>query len=121
MSRISTIQHRRTPVVLVDLTGAVAADMVAAAAEARAYIAALPGQALLTLTDLTASRYDARALDALKQVAAENRGRVTASAVVSDSAAQRAAVSLVSLFSQRRFRSFDTREAALDWLVSQAA
>jgi len=121
MSRVSTVQHRGTSVVLIDLTGAVASDMVAVAGEARAYIGALPGDALLTLTDLTGSRYDARALDALKQVAAENRSRVAASAVVSDSAAQRAAVSLVSLFSQRRFKPFDTRAAALDWLASQKA
>ncbi|HET6765397.1 MAG TPA: STAS/SEC14 domain-containing protein [Longimicrobiaceae bacterium] len=121
MSRISTVRHRGASVVLIDLTHAVAADILQVADEARAYFAALPGQGLLSLTDLTGSRYDARALDAIKKVAAENRERVVASAVVSDSAAQRAAVSLVSLFSQRRFKPFDTRAAALDWLATQGA
>ena len=120
MERTRLIRHRGHDVVLIDLTGTTASEMLAEAANARAVFERLPGDALLTVTDLAGARYDSRALDALKRLAADNTPRVRASAVVSDSAAQRAAVSLVSLFSRRKFQSFGTREEALDWLASQA-
>ena len=120
MERTRLIRHRAHDVVLIDLTGTTASEMLAEAAKSRAVFERLSGDALLTVTDLTGARYDANALDALKRLAADNKPRVRASAVVSDSAAQRAAVSLVSLFSRRKFQSFGTRDEALDWLVSQA-
>lgn len=121
MDRTHTIQHQGHTVVLIDMTATTATEMLAEAARARAFFERQPSTGnLLTLTDLTGARYDARALDALKQLAADNKPRVKASAVVSDAAAQRAAVSLVSLFSKRKFKSFATRAEALDWLVSEA-
>jgi hypothetical protein len=120
MDRLRTVTHKGKQIVLLDLTGANATEMLDAAAQAREFYSGLAGDKLLAMTDLTSSHYDSRSLDALKKVAADNRGRVVASAVVSESAAHRAAVSLVSLFSGRRFQSFATRAEALDWLVTQA-
>lgn len=120
MERTHTIQHQGRTVVLIDMSGTTATEMLEETARARVYFEKQTSGDLLTLTDLTRARFDSRALDALKQLAADNKPRVKASAVVSDAAAQRAAVSLVSLFSKRKFKSFATRAEALDWLVSEA-
>ena len=119
MERTRLIRHGGRDVVLIDLVNASSADILDEVPRARDFIAARSGDALLTLTDVTGARYDADALDAMKRLATENKDRVRASAVVSDNAAQRAAVSLVSFFARRRFQSFDTRDAALDWLVKR--
>lgn len=121
MERVRFIDHAGTRVVLLDFTGI--KDEEEALREisiARSFFARLsPDGSLLTVTDVTDANYTQPILEALMDLARHNRPYVKAAAVVTPSPFHRAAATMIALFSRRTFEGFDTREAALDWLVAQ--
>jgi hypothetical protein len=121
MERISIVQHRGKPVVLLDFSGIKdTAQAPLEIARAKEFFARqAPTQQLRTLTDVTGSRYDARTLEALKDLAAHNRPYVGVAAAVVQTALHRVAMNVAAMFARRKFTAFSTREAALDWLVEQ--
>jgi hypothetical protein len=121
MSKVRFITHKGVQVVLLDFVNITASDeALAAVAEAARFIGALPHDGrTLTCTDATGTRYDRRSIDALKDMTKANRPIVRAAAIVSTSPIHRAAVSMLAMVSRRKLESFDTREKALDWLVTQ--
>jgi hypothetical protein len=120
-SKVRFIDHRGTRIVLLDFVDIVDTEVgLAAVAEAGRFIGALPHDGTaLTCTDATGTRYDRRIIDALKEMTKANRPIVKAAAIVSTSPIHRAAVSMLGIVSRRKLESFDTREKALEWLVSQ--
>ncbi|MBW3570667.1 MAG: hypothetical protein KY467_06135 [Gemmatimonadetes bacterium] len=118
---IQKIHRNGREIVLLDLTNVTnPAEGVEKIARARAWFAEqTPDQSLRVCTDATGSRYDARILDALKDLAAHNTPYVGVAAVVVPTAVHRVALNVASLFSKRKFTAFSTREPALDWLAQQ--
>ena len=123
MERVRFIEHQGKRVVLLDFSGLkdIPVGLVEIAKAKQFFATQLPpDKSALTLTDVSETVYDKTIIDAMKDLTAHNRPFVKAAAVVSQSAIHRAAVSVVALFSRRKLETFDTREAALAWLVSQA-
>lgn len=122
-SRTRFLEHGAMRVILLDFTDiSDPARALAVIGEAREFIARLqPDGTQYTLTDVRRSHYNKEIIEALKELTAHNRPFVRAAAVVSDSALQRAAISMVALISRRRLATFDTREAALDYLAKEHA
>ena len=120
-SPIQIIERNGRQIVLLDLTNVTnPADGVQRIARAKAWFAQqTPDGSLRVCSDATGSRYDARILDALKDLAAHNVPYVGVAAGVVPTAVHRLALNVASLFSKRRFTAFSTREPALDWLASQ--
>ena len=121
MDRIRFIDHKRRRIVLLDFSGMHDSDAgIALIAEAGRFVQALPADGTaLTLTDVTDTTYDRRIIEAIKTMTAANRPHVKAAAVVNKSAIHRAAISMVALFSRRKIEVFESRQPALDWLVTQ--
>jgi hypothetical protein len=121
MERIRFMTHRGARVLLLDMTGLTDFDEELRHIEAaKPVIAREPAKSLLLLTDVTGSRYNAAVMGAMKEMGAHNTPYVKASAVVTQAAAHRVAVTTVSLFTKRIVKAFATRDEALDWLVAQA-
>ena len=120
-ARVRFLEHRGVRVVLLDFVDIVDQEIgLAAVAEAARFIGALPHDGTtLTCTDATGTRYDRKIVEALKLMTKANRPIVRAGAIVISSPLHRAAVSMLAMFSRRKLESFDTREKALDWLVTQ--
>ena len=118
---IQKIQRNGREIVLLDLTNVTDPDEgVSRIAGAKAWFAQqTPDGSLRVCTDATGSRYDARILEALKELASHNVPYVGVAAVVVPTAVHRVAMNVASLFSKRRFTAFSTREPALDWLAAQ--
>ena len=121
MSYIGFVEHKGVRIVMLDFSGIKVTETgLAAVAEARRFVAALPADgSALTLTDVTDTRYDKQIVDAFKELTQSNRPHVKAAAVVNRSVIHRAAISMVALFSRRKIEVFETRGQALDWLVTQ--
>lgn len=121
MSHVRFIEHKGRKIVLLDFVGIKDVDVaLAAVAEATAFIGALPPtKANVTCTDVRDTTYDRRIIDAFKVMTKANAPFVRAAAVVSDSAVHRAAIGMIGLISRRKLEAFNTRDDALDWLVTQ--
>jgi hypothetical protein len=114
--------HRNgSEMILLDLTHTSGPDdAVERIARARAWFARqTPDKSLRVCTDATGSRYDAKILDGLKDLAAHNVPYVGVAAVVVPTAVHRVALNVASLFSRRKFTAFTEREPALEWLSRQ--
>jgi len=78
-----------------------------------------PPHSVRTLVDVRGSHFDARITRALQDLARDNKPQVLASAVVGVSGLQRVILAAVSRVTRRKFATFDTVDAAKDWLVEQ--
>jgi len=122
MERTQIIQHRGTPIVLLDYTGLkVEADTLAEIEKSKQFIARhlKPDGSHLIVTDGTDATYTPRVLEGLKHLAAHDKPYVKAGAAVSNSRLVRVVIAAVAVFTGRHIPVFSTRNEALEWLMKQ--
>jgi hypothetical protein len=114
------IRHQDHEILYQDFTGC-RSDLAALEREVQAVDALItrqpPGsiRALADLTDTTAS---AGAVQLFKSSASQTRPFIALQALIGIHGMKRYAAQTVALFAGQPMRVFETREAALDWLVS---
>ena len=119
------IEHQGTQILFQDLSNLVSeAEKLRAISTARSFVAALADRAdkhlqLLVLTDFDGSAFTPVVLEAIKGLARHHKPYVRASAVLGLDPLRRVVLRTVSLLTGRSISAFDTREAALDWLIRQ--
>ncbi len=119
--RVRIIEHRGKRIVYHDFTSITdTAEALAAIHCSPEMVRKEPAGTALTLTNVEGSRFNKVILDALKEIMVANRPHVKAAALTGLSGLQRVAYVAVSQLTGRRLPTFDTVEAAKDWLVSQA-
>ena len=118
MERVRFISHRDKQVLFVDLSNSTPAEAQEISAKVQALVTAQPKDSVLILVDLAGARFDKNALDHMKKVAAYDRPHVRRSAMIGGGAQQKFLKQTLKFFSQRDYASFETKEEALDWLVS---
>ncbi|HWZ60159.1 MAG TPA: hypothetical protein VNW46_14375 [Gemmatimonadaceae bacterium] len=108
------------PLLLIDLSHATDhAETLAAVAYARQLVPTHAPARILTMTDVTAIRYNADILQAIREMADHNTPYVEWGAVIGLSALLRSIYKLARRTSGRtNLRTFDTREEGLAWLAS---
>ena len=116
------IEHKGKQVVLLDFAGIQDPEVAVPAVQAATrFVTSLPAdRSALTCTDVSNTKYDRQVVDACKEMSKSNGPHVKASAVVTNSTIHRAAINMIALVSRRKLEVFETREQALDWLVTQA-
>jgi hypothetical protein len=118
--RTRWVEHRGVQILFYDFSGLEDTDAgLEAIAASRGRAGDQPPQSVRTLVDVRGSRFDARITRALQDLAHENKPYVLASAVVGVSGLQRVILAAVSRVTRRKFATFDTSDAAKDWLVEQ--
>jgi hypothetical protein len=115
--RVKLIHHKGKEVVLIDMTNLEPALMLSVAEECKRTVTALPKGSALTLTDVSGSAFSKETVDKMQQITAANKDHVYRAAVVGVSGLKQIIVNSVALFSKRDLKLFDSRDAALDWLV----
>ena len=103
-----------------DFTGC-ASDLVALEREVRAVDALItrqPRGSVLGLADLTDTLASAGAVQLFKQSASQTKPFISRQALIGISGMKRYAAQTVALFAGQPMKVFESREAALDWLVS---
>jgi hypothetical protein len=94
-------------------------EFLASEAEARAWIAGQPAKSVLSVFDATGAVYNLEVVNVLKDFAKHNEPFMKASTVVGVEGLLNLALTAVSRFTGRTFKTFKDRQSAMDWLVGQ--
>lgn len=118
MDRVRFITHREQRILLVDFTDCGTDELTEIATTAPDVIAREPLGTVLLLADFSRSQFTREAFERVKVGAALNRSRVKRSAWVLTENLPKALQDSVRRFSARDIPMFNTREEAMDYLVS---
>ena len=119
MDRVRFITHHGKRVLLIDSSYCTPEQGIRNANEALLLVTAEPPKSVLTLIDLTGAQVSRESVARAKEVTVLNRPYVKRSALVGAESLPNAFYEAIKRFSRREFPRFNTREEALDWLVSE--
>ena len=117
--RIRFITHKGQQILLVDLSNCSAEEVVAGARLVPSYATSEPKGSLLVLGDFTGAKFDRATLTALKEATAYDQPHVKRSAWVGVESLPKVFYDNIRAFSHREIPIFQTREEALDYLVTE--
>jgi hypothetical protein len=116
MDRIRFISHNGKQLLFLDFSSCKADEALKTISEAKKIIQDQPENSLLILTDVTDGRFNTLVTDAMKEFVAHNKPYVKASAVVGITGLKKIIYDAVLIFSKRNISTFDSVEAAKEWL-----
>ena len=118
--RVRFVQHRGKSILMIDFSHLEQAEEILEVIRvAKQVVAKQPPASVRTLSNVYRARYTPPVMDAIKELAVHNRPYVTAAAVVGMEGLHRILFRAVVMFSRRNMESFDTVDAARDWLATQ--
>ncbi len=115
---IRFIEHKGKQILLVDISHCTPAEVAKVALLVPSYVTSEPRGSVLLLADFTGAEFDRIAIDRMKESAVFDRPYLRRSAWVGLERLPKVFYEHIKNFSQRDLPAFDTREAAMDWLVS---
>ncbi len=118
MSCTEIVHHKNKSIVLVNLANCSPQSTFTILDEAADVIAKSAPKSALILTDSTNATYNSEVSSAMKNFSAKNTPYVKGSAVVGADAMRKVLVAAIRVATKRDIRTFDTRDQAMDWLVS---
>ena len=116
--RLRFTKHRDTNILLIDFSHCAKRDLLELLPQVQAVIAKQPHNSVLTLADFTEAQVDKEVATEMKRVLTLDRPFVKRSAWVGTASLPKVFYENFKTFSQRDFPTFETREAAMDWLVN---
>jgi len=120
MDRTKFIEHKDKQILLVDFSGIKPGEEFnEAVEESKKIIHSQPEKSVLALFDATDGHFDQEVINKLKEFAASNTPYIKTSALVGVTGLLNIALMTISKFAGRDFKTFSTREEALEWLVTQ--
>lgn len=118
--RVRFLAHRGAQILLIDFSHLQnTEDILEVAGRAREVVARQPLASVRTLSHVRGARYTPPVMEAIKELAAHNRPYVRAAAVVGMEGLHRILFRAVLMVTRRNMETFDTLEAAQDWLATQ--
>ena len=120
MERVTMVQHKGKSIVFTDLSHLTSSDeQIALFPQAQALICAQPPHSALSLIDYTDIRYNIPGVEAQKAFSKAVTPFLKASAVVGVTGILLVVFRSILKLTGRKITTFETREAALDWLAEQ--
>jgi len=116
--RIRCIEHKGKQILLVDISHCTATEVAKILLLVPSYVTSEPRGSVLLLADFTGTEFDRVAIDRLKEAAVFDRPHLKRSAWVGIEKLPKVFYEHIKNFSQRDLPTFETREQAMDWLVS---
>ncbi len=117
--RINFVEHKGKQILLVDLSHCTPAEVAKVALLVPSYVTSEPRASVLLLADFTGAEFDRIAIERIKESAVFDRPHLKRSAWVGIEKLPKVFYQHIKNFSQRDLPAFDTREQAMDWLVSE--
>jgi hypothetical protein len=117
--RIRFIKHKGKVVLLVDCSHCSGDELEKMSILVPSYLTKQPKGSVLLLADFTGAKFDKKVTDHTKQVLVLDRPYLKRSAWVGIEALPKVVHENLKTFSQRDLTAFNTREEALEWLVSE--
>jgi hypothetical protein len=119
MDYVRFVTHQGKQILFIDLTNCTAEKVIERLPEVQRIVTAQPRNSVLTLSDLTGVQFNRAAITRMKEVAVFDRPYVKRAALVGTQSLPKVFYQGLKTFSQREFSRFNTREAAMDWLVRE--
>jgi hypothetical protein len=120
MERVKWIDHKGKAVIFTDMSGLkTSEEQIAVLRRAQELICAQPHGSVLSLIDYTGIHYNVPGVQAQKEFSAAVGPHMKGSAVVGVTGMLQVVYRSVIKLTKRKIVTFDTREAALDWLATQ--
>lgn len=117
--RIRFIIHKGKKVLFVDCSHCSADELEKISRMVPSYVTAQPKGSVLLLADFTGVQFDRDAIERMKQDTVYDRPYLKRSAWFGTDTLPHVFYEHLKTFSQRDLPTFETREEALDWLVSE--
>jgi hypothetical protein len=115
--KVRFIEHKGKQIILIDMANCVENDVLAIIEAAKKIIRAQPEKSVLTITDVTHTRYNAAVVMAMQQYTRENKRFVKAAAVIGVNAIKKIIFNKILEFSERDMKAFEDANKAKDWLA----
>ena len=115
--RLRFIKHSGKMILLVDFSQGTTQEILLLLDQIKSTIAQEPQGSVLSLADFTGAQVDKAVATRMKEVLTLDRPYVKKSAWVGTDSLPKVFYENFKSFSQRDFPAFETREAAMDWLV----
>lgn len=119
MERVRYITHGGKKILLIDLSGCKAGEMIDVFDSVEELVTAEPAHSVLTLADFNGAELDRDAVTRMKEVAVMDRPHVRRAALVGTEDLPKVYHKALETFSVREFPAFKTREEAMEWLVAE--
>src|ERR1700691_3128393 len=116
--RIRFIEHQAMQILLVDISHCQPSEVATILLLVPSYVTSEPRGSVLLLADFTGAEFDRIAIDRIKESAVFDRPHLKRSAWVGIEKLPKVFYEHIKNFSQRDLPAFETREKAMDWLVS---
>jgi hypothetical protein len=117
--RIRCVEHQGKQILLVDLSHCTPAEVAKIALVVPSYVTSEPRGSVLLLADFTGAEFDRIAIERMKESTVFDRPHLKRSAWVGIDKLPKVFYEHIKNFSQRDLPAFETREEAMDWLVSE--
>jgi len=116
--RVQFIRHGEKEILFINFSGCRSHEVFQVIDQAKREIRKRPEQSVLTLTDVTNTRFDEKVTDEMKAFTLHNKPFVKAAAVVGVAGLRKIIFEAVMLFSKRKLHAFESHEQAKSWLVT---
>jgi len=117
MERIRFVDHDGKKILLVDLSGLNAEEVAALADQVPAHVIPQPDRSVLLLADFTGAKISKESVERIKIAAVRNRQHLRRSAWVFNGNLPKPLHDSIKSFSSRDIPKFESREAAMQFLV----
>lgn len=118
MDRIRFVTHRDQRILLLDFTNCSADDVTTISEHVPGLVRGEPVGSVLVLADFTGAEFNREAVEEIKIATAMDRPHIKRAAWVLSHNLPKTLYDSICNFSARDFPVFETREAAMDYLVS---
>jgi hypothetical protein len=118
-NRLRFVKHKGQDIFLIDFSHCQGKDLMVLLNQIRAEVARHEPGTVLTLADFTGAKIDKEVATKMKEVLTLDRPYVKKSAWVGTDSLPHVFYENFKSFSRRDFPTFDTREEAMDWLVTE--
>jgi len=116
--RVAFIRHGNREILFINFSDCKPHEVLPVIDQAKKVIRTRPESTVLTLTDVTNTRFDDKVSAELKAFTAHNKPYVKAAAVIGVTGLKKIILEGVMLFSKRKLHAFETMEHAKNWLVT---
>jgi hypothetical protein len=118
MDRVRFVTHRDQRILLLDFTGCTAEEVGALSSRVPDIVTREPMGSVLVVADFSGAEFSRDAVERIKIATALDRPHIKRAAWVGTENLPKALYDSIRRFSAREFPVFDTRDKALDYLVS---
>jgi hypothetical protein len=117
MERVKFIDHKGKKILHIDMSNCVENETLAVIEEAKKIIRSQPEKSVLTLTDVTHTRYNAAVVASFQEYTKGNKPYVRAAGILGINAIKKIIFNKILEFSERDIKAFEDINKAKDWLA----